>query len=121
MYTKLVKEVSSDERQVAKSAVLGCMYGAGAKTYKEYAQGYGITIHDAEAKRIVDTYRATPLSAKKVALNVRSSCLQFAPKRNQQCSRHTKVGHTKSQMILIELYNTHEHQHPPVQAERIWI
>jgi len=24
-------------------------------------------------------------------------------------------------MILIELYNTHEHQHPPVQAERIWI
>jgi len=24
-------------------------------------------------------------------------------------------------MILIELYNTHEHQHPPVKAERIWI
>jgi hypothetical protein len=35
------------------------MYGAGAKTYKEYAQSYGIIVHDAMAKYIVDTYRAT--------------------------------------------------------------
>jgi len=59
MYRKPANDISANERQVAKSAVLGCMYGAGDKAYKEYAQGYGITIHDAEAKRIVDTYRAT--------------------------------------------------------------
>jgi len=59
MYRKPVNDISANERQVAKSAVLGCMYGAGAKTYKEYAQGYGIIIHDAMAKYIVDTYRAT--------------------------------------------------------------
>ena len=31
MYRKPVNDISANERQVAKSAVLGCMYGAGDK------------------------------------------------------------------------------------------
>lgn len=59
MYNKKVEEITDNERQVAKSAVLGCMYGAGGDTYQSYALAYDVVVNKFEAQQVVDTYRAT--------------------------------------------------------------
>lgn len=59
MYNKKVDEITDNERQVAKSAVLGCMYGAGGDTYQSYALAYDVVVNKFEAQQVVDTYRAT--------------------------------------------------------------
>ena len=50
-------EVTKDMRQVSKSAVLGCMFGQGAKGLVEYADGMGVKLTPAEAEKAVKAYR----------------------------------------------------------------
>jgi len=52
-------EVTKDMRQVSKSAVLGCMFGQGAKGLVEYADGMGVTISLGQAEESVNAYRLT--------------------------------------------------------------
>lgn len=52
-------EVTKDQRQVSKSAVLGAMFGQGAKGLVKYAEGMGVKISEAQAKNAVDNYRAS--------------------------------------------------------------
>ena len=50
-------QVTKDHRQIAKSAVLGCMFGQGANGLVDYASGMGVNITPAQAKQAVDAYR----------------------------------------------------------------
>ena len=50
-------QVTKEHRQIAKSAVLGCMFGQGAKGLVEYASGMGVNITPVQAKQAVDAYR----------------------------------------------------------------
>lgn len=50
-------DVTDDQRQVSKSAVLGCMFGQGAKGLIEYAKGYGVELTQERSQEIVDAYR----------------------------------------------------------------
>ena len=50
-------EVTKDMRQVSKSAVLGAMFGQGAKGLVKYAEGMGVNLSDVQAKNAVDNYR----------------------------------------------------------------
>ena len=52
-------EVTKDQRQVSKSAVLGAMFGQGAKGLVKYAEGMGVKITEAQAKNAVDNYRSS--------------------------------------------------------------
>ena len=52
-------EVTKDQRQIAKSAVLGCMFGQGSKGLVDYAKGMGVTMSLAQSQEAVDNYRAT--------------------------------------------------------------
>ena len=58
LYDIPYEHVSKDQRQVSKSAVLGCMFGQGAKGLIEYAKGYGVDLTEERSKQIVDAYRA---------------------------------------------------------------
>ena len=49
--------VTKDMRQVSKSAVLGCMFGQGAKGLVEYADGMGVVLSPAQAEEAVNAYR----------------------------------------------------------------
>ena len=51
--------VTKDMRQVAKSAVLGAMFGQGANGLVKYAEGMGVTLSEAQAKDAVDNYRSS--------------------------------------------------------------
>ena len=52
-------EVTKEQRQISKSAVLGAMFGQGAKGLVKYAEGMGVTLTEVQAKNAVDNYRAS--------------------------------------------------------------
>lgn len=57
LYRVPYDEVTKDQRQVSKSAVLGAMFGQGAKGLVKYAEGMGVKITEPQAKNAVDNYR----------------------------------------------------------------
>jgi DNA polymerase len=59
LYKVPYDEVTKDQRQVAKSAVLGAMFGQGAKGLVKYAEGMGVKITETQAKSAVDNYRTS--------------------------------------------------------------
>jgi DNA polymerase len=59
IYGKPESEITKDERFVGKTTILGAGYGMGAVKFKAQLQTFGVDIELAEAKRIIDTYRAT--------------------------------------------------------------
>jgi DNA polymerase len=59
LYRVPYEEVTKDQRQIAKSAVLGAMFGQGAKGLVKYAEGMGVKLTETQAKSAVDSYRAS--------------------------------------------------------------
>jgi DNA polymerase len=60
IYSKPPEEVTSAERFIGKSTVLGAGYGVGHKKLRMFLKtGGGVDVGEVEAKRIVDTYRST--------------------------------------------------------------
>ena len=59
IYGKPVSAITTDERFVGKTTILGAGYGMGATKFKDQLKNFGVQITLDEAKRIVDTYRAT--------------------------------------------------------------
>jgi DNA polymerase len=57
LYRVPYDQVTKDQRQVSKSAVLGAMFGQGAKGLVKYAEGMGVTLSEGEAKAAVENYR----------------------------------------------------------------
>ena len=58
LYRIPYEEVTKDQRQISKSAVLGSMFGQGAKGLIKYADGMGVKLTEAQSKNAVDSYRA---------------------------------------------------------------
>jgi DNA polymerase len=59
LYKVPYEEVTKEQRQVSKSAVLGAMFGQGAKGLVKYAEGMGVVLSEGEAKNAVDNYRTS--------------------------------------------------------------
>jgi DNA polymerase len=59
LYRVPYDEVTKDQRQIAKSAVLGAMFGQGAKGLVKYAEGMGVKLSENQAKNAVDNYRSS--------------------------------------------------------------
>lgn len=59
LYRIPYEDVTKDQRQIAKSAVLGAMFGQGAKGLVKYAAGMGVILTEDEAKKQVDNYRSS--------------------------------------------------------------
>ena len=58
LYRVPYEEVTKDMRQVAKSAVLGCMFGQGARGLVEYADGLGVKLTMEQSEQAVRAYRS---------------------------------------------------------------
>jgi DNA polymerase len=57
LYRVPYDEVTKDQRQISKSAVLGAMFGQGAKGLVKYAEGMGVKISETQAQDAVTNYR----------------------------------------------------------------
>jgi len=64
LYRVNYEDVTKDQRQIAKSAVLGAMFGQGAKGLVKYAEGMGVKLSDLQAKNAVDNYRSSYVKVK---------------------------------------------------------
>ena len=51
------EEITKEQRQIAKSAVLGAMFGQGAKGLVKYAGSMGVVMDEPLAQEAVDNYR----------------------------------------------------------------
>jgi len=58
LYKISYEEVTKDQRQISKSAVLGCMFGQGSKGLVEYAEGMGVKLTFEQSQQAVDAYRS---------------------------------------------------------------
>ena len=59
IYGKAITEITKEERFVGKTTILGAGYGMGSTKFKNQLKTFGVEVTDEEAKRIIDTYRAT--------------------------------------------------------------
>ena len=66
LYRVHYEDVTKDQRQIAKSAVLGAMFGQGAKGLVKYAEGMGVRISEGQAKTAVDGYRSSYAKVKEL-------------------------------------------------------
>jgi DNA polymerase len=76
LYRVPYEEVTKDQRQIAKSAVLGAMFGQGAKGLVKYAAGMGVNITETQAKSAVDNYRASYLMVKNLWTKCETASIQ---------------------------------------------
>jgi DNA polymerase bacteriophage-type len=76
LYRVPYEEVTKDQRQIAKSAVLGAMFGQGAKGLVKYAAGMGVNITETQAKSAVDNYRASYLMVKNLWAKCEASSIE---------------------------------------------
>ena len=60
------EEVTKEQRQISKSAVLGAMFGQGAKGLVKYAEGMGVKLNEVQAKTAVDGYRSSYAKVKEL-------------------------------------------------------
>jgi DNA polymerase len=68
--------VTKDMRQIAKSAVLGAMFGQGAKGLVRYAEGMGVKLSEAQAKNAVDNYRSSYAKVKELWLQCEEATIE---------------------------------------------
>jgi DNA polymerase len=76
LYRVPYEEVTKDQRQVAKSAVLGAMFGQGAKGLVKYAEGMGVTLSEGQAKNAVDGYRNSYAKVKELWAQCEGAAIQ---------------------------------------------
>ena len=76
LYRVPYEEVTKDQRQVSKSAVLGAMFGQGAKGLVKYAEGMGVTLSEAQAKNAVDGYRTSYALVKELWAKCEGAAIQ---------------------------------------------
>jgi len=84
IYGKPIEEITKDERFVGKTTILGSGYAMGAAKFKLQLKNFGVEVELDEAKRIIDTYRAT--YPKIVALWAAANNVLKAMLRNAQTS-----------------------------------
>ena len=76
LYQIPYEEVTKDQRQIAKSAVLGAMFGQGAKGLVKYAEGMGVKLTEGQAKNAVDNYRMSYVKVKELWAKCESAAIQ---------------------------------------------
>jgi len=76
LYQIPYEEVTKDMRQIAKSAVLGCMFGQGAKGLMNYAQGMGVELDETQSQKTVNAYRLAYAKVKSCWYNCQDKAIE---------------------------------------------
>jgi DNA polymerase len=88
LYRVPYDEITKEQRQVSKSAVLGAMFGQGAKGLVRYAEGMGVKISEAQAQDAVSNYRKSYSKVKELW----KQCEEMSVKAVETTNVTFKVG-----------------------------
>jgi DNA polymerase len=91
LYRVPYEEVTKDQRQIAKSAVLGCLFGQGAKGLVKYAEGLGVKLTEPQAKNAVDNYRTAYASVKELWGACETAAIQAVQNAGSPFSAGNKI------------------------------
>lgn len=97
MYNVKYEYVTKEMRQVSKSAVLGSMFGQGAKGLVDFAAGLGVTLTQEKSKELVDLYRGD----RQLIVKMWYACGDAAMNAVRNPGRQYRVGEH-----LVFFYNT---------------
>jgi DNA polymerase len=84
-------DVTKEQRQISKSAVLGAMFGQGAKGLVKYAEGMGVKISEAQAKAAVDNYRLSYSKVKALWASCEEAALEAVNNPNVAFKAGNKI------------------------------
>jgi DNA polymerase len=84
-------EVTKDQRQISKSAVLGAMFGQGAKGLVKYAEGMGVRLSEAEAQNAVNNYRTSYAKVKNLWAACENAAIQAIENPGEPFMAGTKL------------------------------
>ena len=76
LYNIPYEEITKEQRQIAKSAVLGCMFGQGAKGLVAYAEGMGVKLTEIQSQKAVNAYRTDYQRVKTFWYECQSAAMQ---------------------------------------------
>ena len=76
LYRVPYDEVTKEQRQISKSAVLGAMFGQGAKGLVKYAEVMGVKLTETQAKNAVDNYRSSYEKVKNLWAQCETAAIQ---------------------------------------------
>ena len=76
LYNIPYEEVTKDMRQISKSAVLGCLFGQGAKGLVAYAEGMGVKMDMGQAEVAVKKYRDSYVRVKSCWYDMESLAIE---------------------------------------------
>ena len=94
IYGRQITKADERERFVGKTTILGAGYGMGAAKFKLQLKNFGVDVELDEAKRIIDTYRATYPSIVELWKNAGSALKAML--ENQQ----TTLG--RNELLMVE-------------------
>lgn len=80
---ELIQDVTKEQRQLGKVAILGCGYGMGASKFHKTCLSWGVDIDEDDAKKAVDTYRDTYSLVKNFWYKIDDLCKNAIMKPNQ--------------------------------------
>jgi DNA polymerase len=92
LYRIPYEEVTKDMRQISKSAVLGAMFGQGAKGLVKYAKGMGVELTESQAKNAVDSYRASYAKVRSMWYACESAAVQAVEHPGEMFQASGKVS-----------------------------
>ena len=91
LYRVPYDEVTKEQRQISKSAVLGAMFGQGAKGLVKYAQGMGVNLTEAQAKNAVDNYRNSYVRVRELWAACETAAIQAVEHPNNPFAAGGKI------------------------------
>jgi len=91
LYRVPYEQVTKDQRQIAKSAVLGRLFGQGSKGLVKYAEGLGVKLTEPQAKNAVDNYRASYALVKELWGACESAAIQAVENPGSPFSAGAKI------------------------------
>lgn len=88
IYKKDIKDITKAERQLGKTAILGCGYGMGAKKFLATCLAQGIEIDEDMAQTAVDSYRELYSKVTQVWRNYeKAACICVGEKRTVKINK----------------------------------
>ena len=103
-------DVTAEQRQMGKQAILGLGYQMGAEKFQETCMGYGMEVDIDEAKRIVTAYRESHHPVKSLWYNLQTAVFEALQNGRREYGQEVvmlggrlKVIHTMSDYLQIIL------------------
>lgn len=102
-----IENVTKDEREVGKRAVLGCGYGMGAVKFEATCKQFGMEVDEEIARTAVYAYRNTHWPIKKMWTNLEQAAIRAVQSVNQGSPKRVTVNKitwfVKDQFLFAQL------------------